>query len=62
MPENGVVSIFFLTDRQFGMTKNFFGGLKVEIKAHEQGILLFKKKSLQTGGILRQRRLFRIIP
>lgn len=41
VPVNGVVSIFFITDRQFGMTKNFFGGLKVEIKAPEQGILLF---------------------
>lgn len=41
VPANGIVSIFFLTDRQFGMTKNFFGGLKADLKAPEQGILLF---------------------
>jgi hypothetical protein len=45
------------------MTKNYFGGLKAEIKTPEQGILLFwQKKSPRTGGILRQRCLFRIIP
>lgn len=41
VPKNGITTIFFLTDRQFGMTKNYFGGLKAEIKAPEQGILLF---------------------
>ena len=41
VPKNGITTIFFLTDRQFAMTKNYFGGLKAEIKTPEQGILLF---------------------
>lgn len=40
VPPNGHVIIMFLTDRQFAMTKNFYGGLKKDIKPPEQGLLL----------------------
>lgn len=29
LPANGVVSFFFITDKQFGMTRNFFGNNRV---------------------------------
>lgn len=41
VPNNGHITIFFLTDRQFSMTKNYFGGLRKEIEEPEQGLLLF---------------------
>ena len=41
VPENGHILILFLTDRQFGMTQNYYGGLATEIKEPEQGLLLF---------------------
>ncbi len=34
-PENGQITIFFLTDKQFGMVKNYYGKLKTEIKEPE---------------------------
>lgn len=41
VPQNGHITIFFLTDRQFAMTKDYYGGLKIESTAPEQGLLLF---------------------
>lgn len=41
VPNNGHVTVFFLTDRQFGMTQNYFGGLRKDLDEPEQGILLF---------------------
>jgi CRISPR/Cas system-associated protein endoribonuclease Cas2 len=41
VPENGHILILYLTDRQFGMTQNYYGGLAAEMKAPEQGLLLF---------------------
>lgn len=35
VPENGHITIFFLTDKQFGMVKNYYGKLKVELKQPE---------------------------
>ena len=39
VPPNGHVSIFFITDKQFGMIRNFFGGKKESIEVPEQGLL-----------------------
>ncbi len=39
VPPNGKVSIFFITDRQFGMTRTFFAGQQVENECPEQGLL-----------------------
>lgn len=35
VPDNGHVTVLFLTDRQFSMTKNYYGKLKTEIKQPE---------------------------
>ncbi len=32
VPENGHITIFFLTDKQFGMVKNYYGKVKVELQ------------------------------
>lgn len=32
VPDNGHVTIFFITDKQFGMIKNYYGKAKVEIE------------------------------
>ncbi len=34
VPDNGKVSIYFLTDRQYGMAKNFFGKATEENEEH----------------------------
>jgi CRISPR-associated protein Cas2 len=34
-PDNGHISILFLTDRMFSMTKNYYGKLKVDISQPE---------------------------
>ena len=39
VPPNGKVSIFFITDRQFGMTRTFFAGQQVDNETPEQGLL-----------------------
>ena len=39
VPPNGHVSIFFITDKQFGMIKNFYGGKRVSLETPEQGLL-----------------------
>jgi len=39
VPPNGHVSIFFITDKQFGMIKNFYGGKRVSLEIPEQGLL-----------------------
>jgi CRISPR/Cas system-associated protein endoribonuclease Cas2 len=39
VPPNGKVSIFFITDRQFGMTRSFFGGQQISEDPPEQGLL-----------------------
>lgn len=41
LPPNGHVTIFFLTDRQFSMTKNFFGGIERAISEPEDSLFLF---------------------
>ena len=41
VPEKGHVLIMFLSDRQFSMTQNFYGGFSKKIKPPEQGLLLF---------------------
>lgn len=41
VPPNGHIIIMFLTDRQFAMTKNYYGGRKKNIDPPEQGLLLF---------------------
>ena len=35
VPDNGHATIFFLTDKQFAMTKNYYGKLTQEIKQPE---------------------------
>ncbi len=35
VPENGHVTVFFITDKQFGMIKNYYGKLTTEIKQPE---------------------------
>lgn len=32
VPDNGHITVFFITDKQFGMIKNYYGKLKTEIK------------------------------
>lgn len=39
VPPNGKVSIFFITDRQFGMTRTYYGGQQVDVETPEQGLL-----------------------
>lgn len=39
VPPNGHVSIFFITDKQFGMIKNYYGGKRVSLETPEQGLL-----------------------
>lgn len=39
VPPNGHVSIFFITDRQFAMTRNYYGGQMIDIECPEQGLL-----------------------
>lgn len=39
VPPNGQVSIFFITDKQFGMIRNYYGGKKVSLESPEQGLL-----------------------
>ncbi len=39
VPPNGQVSILFITDRQFGMAINYYGGQVVDIDCPEQGLL-----------------------
>lgn len=41
VPVNGHVSIFFLTDRQFAMTKNYYGGKRLDLTEPEQAVFLF---------------------
>lgn len=38
-PKKGHVVVMFLTDRQFGMTKNYFGGIKNKLEPPELGLL-----------------------
>lgn len=33
--ENGSVSVMFITDRQYGMTRNYFGSVKKRNEKHE---------------------------
>lgn len=40
VPENGSVSIFFITDKQFGMIRTFYGGKAVDNNPPDQSILL----------------------
>lgn len=35
VPDNGHVSVLFLTDRMFSMTKNYYGKLKIDISQPE---------------------------
>ncbi|BAG13541.1 CRISPR-associated protein Cas2 [Candidatus Endomicrobiellum trichonymphae] len=35
IPDNGHISVLFLTDRMFSMTKNYYGKLKVDISQPE---------------------------
>jgi CRISPR-associated protein Cas2 len=39
VPPNGNVSIFFITDRQFAMTRTFYGRQQVTVDPPEQGLL-----------------------
>lgn len=39
VPPNGHVCIFFITDKQFSMIRNYFGGRKVSVDVPEQGLL-----------------------
>ncbi len=39
VPPNGHVSIFFITDKQFGMIRNYYGGKRLVLKSPEQGLL-----------------------
>lgn len=39
VPPNGCVSIFFITDKQFGMIRTFFGGKSKTNDVPEQGLL-----------------------
>jgi len=39
VPPNGQISILFITDRQFGMSINYYGGQVVDIECPEQGLL-----------------------
>jgi len=32
VPDNGHITVFFITDKQFGMIKNYYGKNKVELK------------------------------
>ncbi|WP_413906413.1 CRISPR-associated endonuclease Cas2 [Candidatus Endomicrobiellum trichonymphae] len=35
IPDNGHISVLFLTDRMFSLTKNYYGKLKVDISQPE---------------------------
>ena len=35
IPDNGHISVLFLTDRMFSMTKNYYGKLKIDIEQPE---------------------------
>ena len=35
VPDNGHITVFFITDKQFGMIKNYYGKLTTEIKQPE---------------------------
>lgn len=39
VPQNGSVSIFYITDKQFSMIQTFFGGRVIENTGPEQGLL-----------------------
>lgn len=39
VPPNGHVSIFFITDKQFSMIRNYYGGKKLSLECPEQGLL-----------------------
>ena len=39
VPNNGHVAIIFITDKQFGMIRNFFGEKKIRLEPPEQGLL-----------------------
>lgn len=39
IPPNGHVCLFFITDKQFGMIRNYYGGKKTNLEAPEQGLL-----------------------
>lgn len=39
VPPNGHVSIFFITDKQFGMIRNYYGGKRISLETPEQGLL-----------------------
>lgn len=39
VPPNGQVTIFFITDKQFSMIRNYYGGRKVSLDVPEQGLL-----------------------
>lgn len=32
VPDNGHITVFFITDKQFGMIKNYYGKMKTELK------------------------------
>lgn len=39
VPQNGTVSIFFITDKQFGMIRTIYGGKSISNEPPEQGLL-----------------------
>jgi len=39
VPPNGHVCIFFITDKQFAMIRNYYGGKRKDIEVPEQGLL-----------------------
>lgn len=39
VPVNGSVSIFFITDKQFGMIRTYYGGKSINNEIPEQGLL-----------------------
>ena len=40
VPDNGKVSIIFITDKQFGMIRNFYGRKRRQLLPPEQGVFI----------------------
>lgn len=41
VPKNGHVTVLFITDKQFAMVKNYYGGKKLNVDPPEQGVFIF---------------------
>ena len=41
VPANGHVSVFFITEKQFGMIRNYHGRKSVRVDPPEQGVFIF---------------------